>query len=71
MLRDDFGDIAVTNVLAHEYGHAIQHQARLNKKDTPTLVAEQQADCFAGAYMRWVAEGNSAALHPEHRRWAQ
>ncbi|OBB01492.1 peptidase [Mycobacteriaceae bacterium 1482268.1] len=58
-LRDDFGEIAVTNVLAHEYGHAIQHQAKLNKKRTPTLVAEQQADCFAGAYMRWVAEGNS------------
>ncbi|RDH74097.1 peptidase [Mycolicibacterium moriokaense] len=59
-LRDDFGDIAVTNVLAHEYGHAIQHQAKINKKNTPTLVAEQQADCFAGAYMRWVAEGNSS-----------
>jgi len=58
-LRDNFGDIAVTNVLAHEYGHAIQHQAGLNKKDTPTLVSEQQADCFAGAYMRWVAEGHS------------
>ena len=49
----------MTNVLAHEYGHAIQHQARLNAKDTPTLVAEQQADCYAGSYMRWVAEGNS------------
>jgi predicted metalloprotease len=59
-LRDNFGDIAVTNVLAHEYGHAIQRQARINKKNTPTLVAEQQADCFAGAYMRWVAEGSSA-----------
>lgn len=58
-LRDEFGDIAVTNVLAHEYGHAIQRQAKLNKKNTPTLVAEQQADCFAGAYMRWVAEDNS------------
>jgi predicted metalloprotease len=58
-LRDNFGDIAVTNVLAHEYGHAIHYQAKLNRKDTPTLVAEQQADCFAGAYMRWVAEGNS------------
>ncbi len=58
-LQHNFGDIAVTNVLAHEYGHAIQHQAKLNSKDTPTLVAEQQADCFAGAYMRWVAEGNS------------
>ena len=33
--------------------------ARLNKKGTPTLVSEQQADCLAGVYMRWVAEGNS------------
>ncbi len=59
MLGENFGDIAVTNVLAHEYGHAIEHQAKLKKKNTPMLVAEQQADCFAGAYMRWVAEGNS------------
>ena len=58
-LKDNFGDIAITNVLAHEYGHAIQHQANLKKKNAPTLVAEQQADCFAGAYMRWVAEDNS------------
>jgi len=58
-LKDNFGDIAVANVLAHEYGHAIQRQAKLKKKDAPTLVAEQQADCFAGAYMRWVAEDNS------------
>ncbi|MGH3678042.1 MAG: neutral zinc metallopeptidase [Mycobacterium sp.] len=58
-LRDNFGEIAVTNVLAHEYGHAIVHQANLNKRGTPTLVAEQQADCLAGVYMRWVAEGNS------------
>lgn len=58
-VKDNFGEIAVTNVLAHEYGHAIQRQARLKKRGTPILVAEQQADCFAGAYMRWVAEGNS------------
>ncbi len=58
-MRDNFGDVAVANVLAHEYGHAVSHQAKLNKKNIPKLVAEQQADCFAGAYMRWVAEGNS------------
>ena len=57
-LRKAYGDMGVTLVLAHEYGHAVQHQAGLNK-NTPTLVAEQQADCFAGAYMRWVAEDNS------------
>jgi predicted metalloprotease len=58
-LRDANGDIGVTMVLAHEYGHAVQRQAGLTNKGTPTLVAEQQSDCFAGAYMRWVAEGNS------------
>lgn len=58
-LRDDHGDIAVTMVLAHEYGHAIQRMAKLNKRGTPTLVVEQQADCLSGVYMRWVAEGNS------------
>ena len=27
--------------------------------EVPTLVAEQQADCLAGVYTRWVAEGKS------------
>jgi predicted metalloprotease len=58
-LREANGDMGVTMVLAHEYGHAVQMQAGLAKKNTPTLVSEQQADCFAGAYMRWVAEDNS------------
>ncbi|WP_197380397.1 neutral zinc metallopeptidase [Mycolicibacterium mengxianglii] len=53
------GDMAITMVLAHEYGHSIQRQAKLNKRGTPVLVTEQQADCFAGGYMRWVAEDNS------------
>jgi predicted metalloprotease len=58
-LRQANGDMAITMVLAHEYGHSVQKQAKLNNKATPTLVAEQQADCFAGVYMRWVAEGHS------------
>jgi len=58
-LRKAYGDMAITMVLAHEYGHAIQKLATLNPRGIPTLVAEQQADCFAGAYLRWVAEGKS------------
>ncbi|MDT5337691.1 MAG: hypothetical protein QOD90_3196 [Mycobacterium sp.] len=58
-LRDANGDMAVTMVLAHEYGHAVQRQADLTTKKSPTLVGEQQADCLAGVYMRWVAEGQS------------
>jgi predicted metalloprotease len=58
-LRKSYGDMAITMVLAHEYGHSLQKQATLNPKGVATLVAEQQADCFAGVYMRWVAEGKS------------
>jgi predicted metalloprotease len=55
-----FGQMGVVGVMAHEYGHAVQHQARLiDTRSTPVLVAEQQADCFAGVYLRWVAAGNS------------
>ncbi|CAN3130088.1 neutral zinc metallopeptidase [Mycobacterium sp. smrl_JER01] len=58
-LQRAYGDMGVVMVLAHEYGHAVSRLAGLTKKDTPTLVAEQQADCFSGAYMRWVAEDSS------------
>jgi predicted metalloprotease len=62
MLRQRFGPMSVVTVLAHELGHAIQF--RLGDKagiakSTPTIVKEQQADCFAGGYFRWVAEGKS------------
>lgn len=53
------GDMAVSMVMAHEYGHALQEQAGIISRATPVLVAEQQADCLAGVYMRWVAEGHS------------
>jgi predicted metalloprotease len=54
-----FGDVSVNAVLAHEYGHALQNMAKLVGPTTPGLVAEQQADCFSGTYVRWVAEGKS------------
>lgn len=61
MLRQ-FGPLSVVTVLAHEFGHAVQF--RLKDKagiaaNTPTIVKEQQADCFAGNYFRWVVEGKS------------
>jgi predicted metalloprotease len=54
-----FGDMAIPGMLAHEYGHAIQRMADLLDNSATVLVAEQQADCFAGDYLRWVAEGKS------------
>ncbi|ORV35458.1 peptidase [Mycobacterium conspicuum] len=54
-----FGDMAVTGILAHEFGHALQRMAKLVSNDDPTIVFEQQADCFAGVYLYWVASGKS------------
>lgn len=58
-LIDTFGPMAAVMVLAHEYGHAIQHSAGMLAEDDPGIVFEQQADCFAGSFMRHVAEGQS------------
>jgi hypothetical protein len=54
-----FGDASISALLAHEYGHAVQDMAQIVNDDTTTIVSEQQADCLAGTYIRWVAEGNS------------
>lgn len=54
-----FGDVSIAALLAHEYGHAVQTMGDLVDRSTPVIVREQQADCFAGNYIRWVAEGNS------------
>src|SRR5947209_52411 len=54
-----FGDMSVNGVLAHEFGHALQHMAKLVTSKDPTIVREQQADCFAGVYLFWVADGKS------------
>jgi predicted metalloprotease len=54
-----FGPMAVVTVFAHEMGHAIQFRLGSVNQATPTIVKEQQADCYAGAFMRWVAGGNA------------
>ncbi|MEU8393550.1 hypothetical protein AB0C20_36465, partial [Micromonospora sp. NPDC048843] len=56
MMQDSFGKMAVVMVLAHEYGHAIQTMSHIVSAKDPVIVKEQQADCFAGAFMRHVAE---------------
>lgn len=54
-----FGAMAVPMMLAHEYGHAVAHQSQMVDSRTQTLVSEQMADCLAGTYLRWVAQGSS------------
>ncbi|WP_179775953.1 neutral zinc metallopeptidase [Amycolatopsis endophytica] len=61
-MMDQFGPLSVVTVLAHEFGHAVQYRIADKAgitRNTPTIVKEQQADCFAGGYYRWVAEGKS------------
>jgi predicted metalloprotease len=55
-----FGEMSITGVLAHEFGHALQRMAKLVSQSDPTIVFEQQADCFAGVYLYWVAAGKSS-----------
>lgn len=57
-LTKDYGRFLAPVVMAHEFGHAIQ--ARYGGPDQ-SIEAETQADCFAGAWTRWVADG-----HAEH-----
>ena len=48
------GDFAAAFVLAHEFGHAMQ--ARLPQRERLTVLSELQADCFAGAWARYVSD---------------
>lgn len=48
------GDFAAAFVLAHEFGHAVQ--ARLPAREELGVLNELQADCFAGAWARSVAD---------------
>lgn len=60
-LFDEFGPFALVQVLAHEWGHAIQGQVLDFDSfvSAPSIIKELQADCFAGAYIRWVDDGDS------------
>ncbi len=55
-LYEGFGDISLGMVLAHELGHAVQART---KTRLPSVYAELQADCFAGSWLRHVADGKS------------
>ena len=69
VLKEKFGEAAVMFVLAHEMGHAVQRRTGLtvekqqaNPDDYPTILIEAQADCYAGSFVRWVADGRAGHL---------
>ena len=59
-MLEEFGPFTLVIVFAHEYGHAVQ--ARIPVSGFPTIVTEQQADCFAGAFTAFVDDGGSENL---------
>lgn len=63
MLSSEFGTMAMVAALAHAMGHAVEQRAATVPPGAPAIVAEQQADCFTGAFLRYVAENRSANLH--------
>jgi len=63
-LYEVFGEFGMAVVLAHEWGHAVQARAYV---DAPSVVAELQADCFAGAWLRRIHDGANGALEMSDR----
>jgi predicted metalloprotease len=55
-LAQDYGRFIPALVMAHEFGHAVQ--ARVGAPQASILI-ETQADCFAGAWTAWVADGQA------------
>ncbi|MCB2223437.1 MAG: neutral zinc metallopeptidase [Actinobacteria bacterium] len=58
-LYTEFGDFAVSLVLAHEWGHVVQARVGV---EGPGIMLELQADCFAGAWAADVDGGGSEVL---------
>jgi predicted metalloprotease len=61
-LAAEHGDAVFGVVLAHEYAHAVQSRAGDLDRSLPTIITEQQADCYAGAWLADTAAGGSPFL---------
>jgi predicted metalloprotease len=55
-LSQDYGRFIPALVMAHEFGHAVQGRVGMPRA---SILAETQADCFAGAWSAWVASGKA------------
>ncbi|MFW2333397.1 neutral zinc metallopeptidase [Ilumatobacter sp.] len=61
-LATEFGPAVMGVVLAHEYGHAVQARIGALDRRLATILTEQQADCFAGAWTGQAYRGESELL---------
>ena len=57
-LSTDYGRFLVPVVMAHEFGHAMQGRFGFAENGR-SIQDETQADCLAGAWTKWVADGNA------------
>jgi predicted metalloprotease len=58
-LSTDYGRFLGPVVMAHEFGHAMQGRFGFAES---SIQDETQADCFAGAWTGWVADGQAEHL---------
>lgn len=56
-LAKEYGDVIVTLVLAHEFGHAIQNQ--VGEPSEQSINVETQADCYAGNFVKATTKGTT------------
>lgn len=57
-LRARYGEAGPAVLVAHEWGHVVQNQ--LGRTEQTSILAEQQADCYSGAYIAWAESGGRA-----------
>jgi predicted metalloprotease len=57
-LSTDYGRFLVPVVMAHEFGHAMQGRFGFAENGR-SIQDETQADCLAGAWTQWVADGKA------------
>ena len=55
--KEGYGRFIPALVMAHEFGHAVQ--GRVGYPLDASIAIETQADCFAGAWTKWVADGHA------------
>ncbi len=53
------GPLVVASTMAHEMAHAVQHRVGTADRES-SLVLETQAECLAGSWSRWVADGGGS-----------
>jgi len=58
-MMDRNGPLAVGAIMAHEWGHAVQARVGM---EAPTVVLEQQADCYAGSWLAHLADDPNDAF---------